>query len=129
MNEETKIIWLKRVLVLKIVVVLVMWALPSWIAPVSLLNALNVSVPDDQFFMRMFGATQIGLAFLFWLALKNPVKNRDMIRYGVVDNSVAFFTIIGYHFAFGITDPLVWVSAVLVLFFAIAFYVLTPKES
>jgi len=33
----------------------------------------------------------------------------------------------GYALTIGITNPTVWLSAGLVLFFAIAFYFLTPK--
>lgn len=127
MHEETKITWLKRVLIFKMLVVLLMWGLPTWLAPESVLMLFGETLPDPPFYMRIFGATQIGLVFLYWLAYQNPVKNRDMIRYAVVDNTVAFLTIIGYAFTVSITNPTVWISAVLVLFFAIAFYVLTPK--
>ncbi len=127
MDADQKIKWLKRVLVFKILVVVLLWALPAWIAPASILQVFGVEMPADPFFMRMFGATQIGLAFLFWLALQDPVRNRDMIRYGVVDNAVAFVTILGVALTTGITNPTIWLSAGLVLFFAIAFYVLMPK--
>lgn len=128
MNEKTKIEWLKRVLYFKIVVVLLLWALPSWIAPATFLKALGVNVPSDQFFMRMFGAAQLALALLFYFAMQNPLRNRDIIRFAVFDNAIAFVTIIGYHLAFGIKTQMIWVSAVLVLFFAAAFYVLTPAD-
>jgi uncharacterized membrane protein YoaK (UPF0700 family) len=129
MNEETKLTWLKRILIFKMLVVLLLWGLPTWLAPESFLNMLGESIPNPSFYMRIFGATQIGLVFLYWLAYQNPVKNRDMIRYAVVDNSVAFLTMMGYAATVGITNPTVWVSAALVLFFAIAFYVLTPKAA
>jgi hypothetical protein len=128
MNETTKIEWLKRVLNFKIIVVLLLWALPAWIGPATFLKALNINVPNDQFFMRMFGATQLGLGLLYYYALQNPVLNRDVIRYAVYDNGIAFITIIGYHLAFGIKSSMIWVSAILVLFFAAAFYMLTPQE-
>lgn len=129
MDESVKIIWLKRVLVAKILIVVFLWALPAWLAPAPILKIFGVEMPPDPFFMRMFGATQIGLAFLFWLALQDPLRNRDMIRYGVVDNAVAFFTILGVALTSGITNPTIWLSAVLVAFFAIAFYVLMPRQS
>ena len=129
MNEATKLTWLKRVLIFKMLVVLLMWGLPTWIAPASVLKLFGETLPNPPFYMRIFGATQIGLVFLYWLAFKNPVKNRDMIRYAVVDNTIAFLTIMVYGFTVGITNPTVWVSAALVLFFAIAFYVLAPKAA
>jgi uncharacterized protein YjeT (DUF2065 family) len=129
MNEEIKQTWLKRVLIFKMLVVLLLWGLPTWIAPASVLQMFGETLPSPPFYMRIFGATQIGLVFLYWLAYKNPVKNRDMIRYAVVDNSIAFLTMMGYAFTVGITNPTVWLSAALVLFFAVAFYVLTPKAT
>jgi hypothetical protein len=127
MTEETKLTWLKRVLIFKMLIVLLLFGLPTWIAPEPVLALFGESLPKPPFYMRIFGATQMGLLFLYWLAYQNPVRNRDMIRYAVVDNSVAFVTFIAYALTVGITNPTIWLSAVLVLFFAIAFYVLTPK--
>jgi uncharacterized protein YjeT (DUF2065 family) len=129
MNEATKLTWLKRMLIFKMLVVALLWGLPTWLAPEGILKIFGETLPIPPFYMRIFGATQIGLVFLYWLAYRNPVKNRDMIRYAVVDNTLAFLTMMGYAFTVGITNPTVWVSAGLVLFFAIAFYVLTPKAS
>jgi len=127
MSEENRLVWLKRVLIFKILVVALMWGLPTWIAPEGVLRLFGETLPSPPFYMRVFGATQIGLVFLYWLAYQNPLKNRDMIRYAVVDNTVAFLTMIGYAATVGITNPTLWVSTALVLFFAITFYVLTPK--
>ena len=129
MNEATKLVWLKRVLIFKMLVVLLLWGLPTWLGPASFLKTLGETIPDPPFYMRIFGATQIGLVFLYWLAYQTPGKNRDMIRYAVVDNTVAFLTMMGYAMTVGITNSTVWLSAGLVLFFAIAFYVLTPKAA
>ena len=128
MDEATKITWLKRVLIAKIVVVALMWGLPTWIAPEPVLNFFGTTMPEDPFFMRIFGAVQIGLIFLYWFAYKNPVRNRDIIRYAVIDNTLSFVTILGVGFTTGITNPTIWVSAVLVALFAIAFFVLLPKD-
>jgi hypothetical protein len=79
--------------------------------------------------MRTLGGTMVGLTFLYWFALQNPVKNRDIVRYGVIDNAIAFFTILITAFISGASAPMVWVSVVLVAFFAVAFYYLTPKAN
>jgi hypothetical protein len=129
MNEETKLTWLKRILLFKIVIVALLFGLPTWLGTPSFLEMLGETIPDPPFYMRIFGATQIGLVFLYWLAYKNPVQNRDMIRYAVVDNGVAFLTLMVYAFTVGIANPTVWLSVALVLFFAVAFYVLTPKTA
>lgn len=129
MNEEVKLAWLKRLLVLKMLVVALLWGLPTLLGPESFLEMIGEQVPKPPFYMRIFGATEIGLVLLYWLAYQNPVKNRDIIRYAVWDNSVAFLTMMSYAATVGISSPIVWFSAVLVLFFACAFYVLVPKAA
>ena len=129
MTAEAKLVWLKRTLMLKILVVVLLWGLPSLLAPASVLKLFGVALPEDPFFMRMFGGVMMGLVFLYWFAYQNPVKNRDIIRYAVIDNSLAFLTILGVGLTTGISNPTVWVSAVLVLFFAIAFWYLMPPKS
>lgn len=128
MNAETKLVWLKRTLMLKILLVALLWGLPSLLAPEPVLKLFGVAMPADPFFMRMFGGVMMGLVFLYWFAYKDPVKNRDIIRYAVIDNSLAFLTILGVGLTTGISNPTVWVSAVLVLFFAIAFWYLMPPK-
>jgi uncharacterized membrane protein YoaK (UPF0700 family) len=71
----------------------------------------------------------MGLLFLYWFAYRNPVRNRDIIRYAVIDNTLSFLTIIGFALTVGVTNPTIWVSAVLVAFFAIAFFILIPKAA
>lgn len=129
MDEETKITWLERVLLFKIIVTILFWGLPLWIAPESVLNFFSIDFPVDPLFMRTLGGTMIGLTFLYWFALQNPVKNRDIVRYGVIDNAIAFFTILITAFISGASAPVVWVSVLLVAFFAVAFYYLTPKAA
>jgi len=129
MTEATKLIWLKRVLIFKILVVALLWGLPTLLGPEPFLEMLGEQIPTPPFYMRIFGATQIGLVFLYWLAYQNPLRNRDMIKYAVWDNSVAFLAMMGYAATVGITNPTVWLSAVLVSFFAIAFYILMPKAA
>jgi hypothetical protein len=128
MNEETKIKWLRIVIIVKIIVMVLLWGLPLWLAPASLLGMLGVAMPADPFFMRMFGCVMIGLVFLYWFGYQDPVKNRDIIKYGVIDNTLSFLTMLGVGFTTGITNPITWVSAGLVLLFAIAFYVLMPAK-
>ena len=128
MNAETKLVWLKRNLIFKMLVVALMWGLPSLLAPAPILKLFGVTMPDDPFFMRIFGGVQCGLVFLYWFAYQNPVKNRDIIRYAVIDNTLSFLTIVGVGLTTGISNPTVWVSAILVLFFAISFWYLTPAK-
>jgi hypothetical protein len=129
MDEKTKISWLERVLLFKVLVSVFFWGLPVWLAPASVLNFFSIEMPVDPLFMRMFGAAMVGLGVLYWLALQNPVKNRDIIRYAVIENALAFITIVVVAATTGISAPTVWVSMILVAFFAAAFYYLTPKAA
>jgi hypothetical protein len=129
MQDHTRILWLKRTLLLKILVVALLWGLPSWIAPASVLGLFGVEMPADPFYMRVFGGVMMGLVFLYWLAYRNPVPNRDIIRYAVVDNALSFVTILGVGLTTGIANPVIWVSAVLVALFAVAFTILMPKAA
>lgn len=129
MQANARITWLKRTLLLKILVVALLWGLPSWIAPAGVLALFGVEMPADPFYMRVFGGVMMGLVFLYWLAYRDPVKNRDMIRYAVVDNALSFATILGVGFTTGIANPVIWISAGLVAVFAVAFYLLMPKAA
>ena len=77
-------------LMFKILVVALMWGLPSLLAPASVLKIFGVSMPEDPFFMRMFGGVMMRAGVLVLVCLQNPVKNRDIIRYAVIDNSLVF---------------------------------------
>lgn len=129
MNEKTKLAWLERVLFFKVLATFLFWGLPLLIAPAAVLNFFSIKIPADPLFMRMLGAAMVSLSFLYWFALQNPVKNRDVIRYAVIDNTLAFFTILLVAFTSGVSAPMVWVSLVLVAFFAVAFYYLIPKPA
>jgi hypothetical protein len=129
MNAPAKLVWLKRTLIVKIIIVALMWGLPSLLAPASVLKLFGVDMPADPFFLRIFGAVQCGLVYLYWLAYQDPIKNRDIIRYAVVDNTLSFLTILGVGLTTGIANPTVWVSCVLVALFAVAFWFLTPQKS
>lgn len=129
MSEANRITWLKRTLIAKMFVVALLWGLPCWIAPASVLKLFGVDLPPDPFYLRIFGGVMMGLLFLYWLAYRDPVRNRDMIRYAVVDNALSFVTILGVGFTTGISNPVIWISAVLVALFAVAFYVLMPKPA
>src|SRR5258706_9108118 len=129
MDENKKAMWIKRVLVFNMIVAILIWGLPLWIGPKTILTALKITVPSDLFYMRIFGAIQLGFAYLLWLAYENPVMNRDIIRFNVVENAIVLITIVGYQLAFRIKDSLVWFSALFVLFFGAAYYLLTPPSN
>ena len=127
MDEKTKYEWLKKVLLFNIFVAVLLWGLPLWIGPKTFLTALGITVPGDLFYMRLFGVTELALAYLYWMAYENLAMNRDIIRFGVIVNAATLLTLVGYQLAYGIKDQAVWFSAVIMLFLAAAYYMLTPS--
>ena len=124
-NEHTM---LKRVLLFKIAAVLFVWGLPSLFGPASMLKMFGVTMPQDPFFLRIFGAVQVGLALLYWFAYQDPARNRDIIRYAVFDNVVSTLAIFGMALTVGLSSYFFWVSGVLTAAFAFAFWRLVPQE-
>jgi len=127
MDEKTKYEWLKKVLLFNIFVAILLWGLPLWLAPKTFLTALGITVPGDLFYMRIFGVTELALAYLYYLAYQNLSMNRDIIRFAVIVNAATLLTLVGYQLAYGIKDQAVWFSAVIMLFLAAAYYMLTPS--
>ena len=123
-----KITWLKYLLLFKIFVCIAVWGLPSLFGPASVLKIFGVTLPADPFFVRELGAITIALALLYFFAYRDPVRNRDIITYAVVDNSLGTLALIGVALTTGITAWFFWVSGALTAFFAVAFYFLRPVE-
>ncbi|UCH60489.1 MAG: hypothetical protein JSV61_03165 [Anaerolineales bacterium] len=128
MNPTEKLKWLKRVLLLKIIAVLFVWGLPALTGPASLLRLFGVSLPEDPFFLRTFGAVSVGLTLLYWYAYREPIRNRDIVKYAVFDNSLSTLAILFIALTSGLSSWFFWVSGALTAFFAAAFWVLIPQE-
>ncbi len=80
MSSTSKLVWLKRVLIVKILLVLLVWGLPSLLGTTSILKLFGIDMPDDPFYLRIVCATQVGLALLYWFAYIDPLRNRDIIK-------------------------------------------------
>jgi hypothetical protein len=120
--------WLKYLLLFKIFACIAIWGLPSLLGPASLLEIFGVTLPADPIFIRLLGAIMIALALLYSLAYRDPIRNRAIITYAVVDNGLSTLTIIGVALTTGLTAWFFWVSGALTAFFAVAFYFLRPSE-
>jgi len=129
MEETTKITWLKRVLILKILAVLFIWGVPSLFGTAPMLSMFGVTLPEDPFYLRIFGAIMFAIALLYWFAYRAPVRNRDIIRYAVVDNGLVTIVVLVIAFTSGLSSWFFWVSAGLTAFFTITFAMLVPKDT
>lgn len=129
MDSNTKIIWLKRVLLFKMVAVLLVWGLPALTGPASFLQLFGVTMPEDPFFLRIFGGVQVGLTLLYWYTYRDPVRNRDVVKYAVFDNGLSTLAIVFVALTSGLSAWFFWVSGALTAFFTVAFWMLIPQES
>ena len=127
-STTQKITWLRYVLLFKVFVCILIWGLPSLFGPAPLLKLFGVILPADPIFVRMFGTIMIALGSLYYFAYRDPIRNRDIITYAIVDNSLGTLALIGVALTTGITAWFFWVSGALTTFFAVAFYYLRPGE-
>jgi hypothetical protein len=123
-----KLLWLRRVLLVKVVVTLFVWGLPSLLAPPALLKVLGVEMPADPVSVRILGAVVTAVAVAYWYAYRDPVRNVAIVRFGIVDNGLCTLTFLVLAATAGLSSWFYWVSAVLLALFFVAFVGLLPRE-
>ena len=127
MSNNRKLIWLKNILIVKVALILLVWGLPSLIAPMSFLQRLGVPTPDDPIFLRLFGAVVIAFGVAYWYAFKDPIHNIAILKAGIVDNGLATLVTLSFIVFYDLRSIIMWISAPLTLFFFISFILLMPK--
>jgi hypothetical protein len=127
MNTSQRMQWLQRVLLVKVVVTLLLWGLPTLIGPPAFLALFDIEMPQDPIFLRLFGAVVSAFGVAYWYAYRDPLKNAAIVRVGVVDNGLVTLTIIVLGLTTGVSSWFIWVSAVLTASFCVAFLVLMPR--
>lgn len=129
MNSSQRLQWLKRVLLLKVIVTLLAWGLPALLGPPAFLALFDLEMPRDPLFLRLFGAVVTAFGVAYWYAYRDPLRNAAILKAGVVDNGLVTLTIVALGLMGGVSSWFIWVSAVLTAFFCIAFLVLIPREA
>lgn len=127
MNTSPKILWLRRVLLVKVIVTFLVWGLPALLAPPAFLALFGIIMPDDPIFLRLFGAIVTAVGLAYWYAYRDPVGNIAILKFGVVDNGLVTVTIIVMGLTVGVSSWFFWLSAVLTAFFCVALVWLMPK--
>jgi hypothetical protein len=127
MNDETQHRTLRGILMAKWLLTLFVWGLPALIAPPALFELLGVPLPDDLIFVRLFGAVVTAAALAYFFAWKDPVQNRAILFYGVLDCALVTVTLIVLALTAGLTSPFLLGSAAVLAFFTVAFIVLMPR--
>ena len=128
MTDETRILWLRRVLAAKAVITVFVWGLPALLGPPSLLDGLGLPVPGDLIYLRLFGGVATAWGVAYWLAHRDPVRNVVVVKAGLVDNALPTITIVAIGLTSGISSAFIWLSAVLTGLFFLSFLILMPQQ-
>ena len=128
MAADMRTLWLRRVLLVKALVTVLVWGLPSLLGPLSLLAFLQVPIPVDPIYLRLFGGACTAWGVAYWLARKDPVRNVAILWAGVVDNALPTAAIVLIGLTRGVSSIFLWISALLTGTFCVLFLVLMPRE-
>ncbi len=127
MKENTRLSWLRTILLIKVAACILLWGLPALLGPSALFEFLGLDMPKDTAYLRLFGAVVTAIGLLYWFAYKDPVKNVAIIRYAIVDNGLATLTL-GVLILTGKGSWMFTMSAVFTFLVFIAFILLFPGE-
>jgi hypothetical protein len=122
---------IRRVLAVKIVATLAVWALPALFLPPAWFPVFGIPEPPlaQLVFVRLLGAAYVALVAGYSLAWRTPARHPAMVAVGVVSNALAAFVIVsvGADGAFATWSALglvyIWSSAVLAAGLAVALVV------
>ena len=127
MSSSKRLVLLRQILAVKVAFTILVWGLPSLLAPIALLHILGVPAPDDPLFVRLFGAVVTSFGAAYWYAYKDPVKNVAIVKAGVLDNALATLTILVFTLVYDLRSIFMWISALLVFVFFLSFVILMPR--
>ena len=119
--------WLRKLLLAKVVVTYLIWALPALAAPPALLRWLRLPVPADPIYLRLFGAAVAAMGVAYWYAYLDPLGNIAILRVGVIDNGLITLTVIILGLSVGVSSWFVWASGVVTALFCAGFVLLMPR--
>jgi hypothetical protein len=128
MSVDVKLTWLRRVLMVKVVITILVWGLPALLGPLSLLSFLGVPVPEDPIYLRLFGGAATAWGVAYWYAYRDPQRNVAMLKAGLVDNALPTLVIVLLGLLGRISSVFLWLSALLTGLFFLAFLLLMPRD-
>ncbi len=127
MSYNNKLLWLKRILAVKVVLTFLLWGLPLLLLPIPLLHRFGVPMPDYPIYPRLLGAVILSLGVAYWYAFKDPVHNIAILKAGIVDNGLSTLVTLIFIVFYDLRSISFLISPPLTLFFFIAFILLMPK--
>jgi hypothetical protein len=125
--SNNKLVWLKRILAVKVVLTFLFWGLPLLLFPLSLLQRFGMSKPDDPIYLRLLGAVITAIGVAYWYAYKDPVHNIAIVKAGIVDNGLVTLVTLYLFVFFDLRNITMLISALLTLIFFISFILLMPR--
>lgn len=128
MSEHVRLVWLRRVLIVKVVITIAVWGLPALLGPLSLLSVLGLPIPQDPIYLRLFGGAATAWGVAYWYAYRDPRRNVAMLKAGLVDNALPTLVIVLLGLLGRISSAFLWLSAFLTGFFFLAFLLLMPGD-
>ncbi|MEM8661010.1 MAG: hypothetical protein AAGF35_09005 [Pseudomonadota bacterium] len=117
----------KQVLLYKIVITILLWALPFLLAPANVLQLLMGAVPEPIFNLRLLGWAYVALIIGYvggLLQARNGVMPLQIIAMGLVSNGGASLLVLG-HLLWGTGAELRGLPAFLTWFSFIALALIT----
>ncbi len=128
MNMSQQSLWLRKILLAKVIVTFLLWGLPALLAPPAFLALFAITMPEDPIFLRLFGAVVTAVGFAYWYAYRDPIKNIAILKFGVIDNGLATLTVIILGLTVGVSSWFYWLSAAITAFFCIALIWLITRD-
>ncbi len=128
MTTDLKLIWLRRVLFVKVLLTLFAWGLPSLLGPLSLLAILRVPIPEDPIYLRLFGGACTAFGVAYWFAYRDPVRNVAIVKAGLADNGLITLVILFLGLDGKMSSAFIWLSGLLTGLFFLLFLLLMPRQ-
>jgi len=126
MATDLKLLWLRRVLFVKVLVTIFVWGLPALLAPLSLLAFLKVPIPADPIYLRLFGGACTAWGVAYWFAYKDPLRNVAIVRAGLIDNALPTLAIVYLTLTARVSSVFIWISGLFTGLFFLLFLLLMP---
>jgi len=123
---DNGLVKLRKVLLIKVILTVILWAIPSLFAPPLILEFFGLPTADLTI-LRIFGAVLLSMSVAYWFAYKDPLRNLAVIWMAIVYNGLAALVILILGLTVGVGWYL-WFSIVIKILFFVAFLILVPKN-
>lgn len=128
MNNRQRIKVLRPLLLIKWIATLLVFGLPALVGPPELINFFSLAYPQDPTFLRVLGAIITAVALAYFYAWQDPVANRAILKFGIVENGLAALTIAYLFIIGGVSSWFLWLGFLFGVFYFIAISAFLPEK-